>query len=86
MDSPKKFLNFYGIFVVLSWGLMFIIYNKMYSTEETIQGMIFICIAAVIYFILVHLNYKSKSSQKIVLLSLGILFIISCAGMFVVAT
>ncbi|MEC1155538.1 hypothetical protein [Cytobacillus horneckiae] len=52
MDSPKKFLNFYGIFVVLSWGLMFIIYNKMYSTEETIQGMTFICIAAAIFLFL----------------------------------
>ncbi|MFS0594241.1 hypothetical protein AB1L05_21940 [Cytobacillus horneckiae] len=85
MDNTKKVLNFYGIFVVISWALMFIIHNEIYTTEKIIQGMTFICIAATIFFILVHLYHKSKTGQIIVLLSLGFLFILSCVGMFVVA-
>ncbi|MCM3179769.1 hypothetical protein [Cytobacillus horneckiae] len=85
MDSTKKVLNFYGIFVVISWGLMFIIHNEMYTTEKTIQGMTFIFIAAAIFFILVHLYHKSKTGQIIVLWSLGLLFILSCIGMYLVA-
>lgn len=85
MGSTKKVLNFYGIFVVISWGLMFIIHNDMYTTEKTIQGMTFICIAAAIFFILVHLFHKSKTGKIIVLWSLVSLFILSCIGMYVVA-
>lgn len=84
MDNTKKFLYLYGGFLLISWGLMFIIYNKSYTTYETIQGMGFICIVTTIYFILVHINYKIKSGKKIVIGSLVTVFIISCICFYVV--
>jgi len=78
MKNEKKFLYIYGVFLLFSWGLMFIINNVDYTRYEIVQGMIFILIVTTIYFILVHLYYKSKLGKKIVIWSLIILLIIGC--------
>lgn len=74
----KKVLYLYGIFVLVSWGFMFTIYHEDYTKYETIKGMGFISVVAIIFFILVHLNYKNKLGKKIVNWSLVALFILNC--------
>lgn len=78
MENGKKFLYIYGAFLLFGWGLIFIINHADYSRYEIVQGMVFISIVTTIYFILVHLYYKSKLGKKIVNWSLITLLIINC--------
>lgn len=82
MDNTKKFLYIYGVFLLISWGLMFIIHYESYSHYEIVSGMVFICIVTTVYFILVHFNYKSKFGEKVVIWSLVTILIISFILMF----
>ncbi|MDP1420395.1 hypothetical protein Q8G35_18910 [Peribacillus simplex] len=82
MDNTKKPLYIYGSFLLISWGLSFIIHQNTYTRYEIIEGMVFICLATIIYFILVHLNYRSELGKKIVFGILILIFIISCIGFY----
>jgi hypothetical protein len=84
MDNTKKALYICGVFLLISCSLIFIIHHESYTRYETVQGMVFICIVTTLYFILVHLYYKSKSGEKIVVWSLVTLLIISCICFYVV--
>lgn len=78
MANTKKVLYGYGVFLLISWCLMFVIYNKSYTSHYTVQGIGFICVVTLIFFILVNLYHKSQLGKKIVLWSLVGLFIINC--------
>lgn len=82
IDNTKKVLYFYGIFLLISWGLMFIINRHYYSSDQIIEGMVFIGIVLIIYFPLVHLHFRSKSGEKIVIWSMIPLFIIIYIGFY----
>ncbi|MGE6379951.1 hypothetical protein [Peribacillus muralis] len=82
MDNTKKTLYIYGAFLLIMWSLSFIIHHNTYTRYEIIEGMVFICIVTIIYFILVHLNYRSELGKKIVFWILILIFIISCIGFY----
>ncbi|MEK4925007.1 hypothetical protein MKX78_24270 [Cytobacillus sp. FSL R5-0569] len=83
-QNLKRVLNIYGVFLLISWILVFIINQETYTRSETVEGIGFICVVLAIYFILVNLYHKSKFGQKVVVWSLGILFVINCICFFIV--
>lgn len=84
MDNTKKVLYYYGVFLLITWNLMFFIYHEDYTSNEIIQGVAFIFIVVIVYFALVYLNYKSNLGKQIVNWSLIVFFIITCICFYVV--
>jgi CDP-diglyceride synthetase len=84
INSAKKVIYSYGVFLFISWGLMFIIHRKDYAVDKIKEGMIFIIIVTLVLFILTHIYYRDKSGQKIVRWSLVILFLINSVCFYIV--
>jgi hypothetical protein len=83
-QSLKKVLNIYGGFLLISWILIFILNQEVYTSSQTVQGIGFMCVALAIFFILNNLYHKSELGQRIVTWSLILLFVINCICLFIV--
>lgn len=79
----QKGFYIYGIVLFLYWGLMFFLDKDYFSGKYMIEGMSFIGVAVIIYFLLVYLFHKSDVGRKIVMWSLGAVFIVAVTGFFV---
>ncbi|MBT2598924.1 MULTISPECIES: hypothetical protein [unclassified Oceanobacillus] len=76
----QKGFNIFGIVLFVYWGLMFFLDKDYFSSKYMIEGMSFISIAVIIYFLLVYLFHKSDVGRKIVMWSLGAVFLVAVIG------